>query len=262
MIRKHSAHHREPEQLQPPVPDLVQPGDRQHITGHRRDHEDGQLEGDLGHGGGVRRDQGQDLRGGDRVAVVGVVEQEPGAGRPGQHDQPPAVGQEGPQPHLMLQPAGPVPGCPLAPFPLSPVPAGPVPADLPAGEGRHPARRLLRLPLHLDLVARRFGHPAAQVDHRRGGHRAQGEQDPPRRVVTGARAEQRQRDQRPDDQPERLGAEHHPDQLAAVLAVGVLADHHGADRVVTADAEAEHEPEARSAPSTTAPAPTPARQRS
>jgi hypothetical protein len=34
--------------------------------------------------------------------VVGVVEQEPGARRPGQHDQPAAVGQEGPQPHLML----------------------------------------------------------------------------------------------------------------------------------------------------------------
>ena len=56
-------------------------------------------------------------------------------------------------------------------------------------------------------------------------------------------AEQGQRDQRPDDQPERLGAEHHPDQLAAVFAVGVLAHQHRADRVVTADAEPEHEAE-------------------
>ena len=56
-------------------------------------------------------------------------------------------------------------------------------------------------------------------------------------------AEQGQRDQRPDDEPERLGAEHHPDQLAAVLAVGVLAHQHRADRVVAADAEAEHETE-------------------
>jgi hypothetical protein len=97
--------------------------------------------------------------------------------------------------------------------------------------------------LHLDLVAGRFGHLAAQVDHRGGRQRAQGEQDPPRRVVTDAGAEQRQGDQRPDDEPERLGAEHHADQLAAVLAVGVLADHYGADRVVTADPEPQHEPE-------------------
>ena len=46
--------HREAEQLQSPAPDLVQPGDRQHITGHGGEHEDGQLQCDLGHGGGVR----------------------------------------------------------------------------------------------------------------------------------------------------------------------------------------------------------------
>ena len=46
------AHHREPEQLQPPVPDLVQLRDREQVAGHRRGHEDGQLQGDLGHGRG------------------------------------------------------------------------------------------------------------------------------------------------------------------------------------------------------------------
>ncbi len=66
---------------------------------------------------------------------------------------------------------------------------------------------------------------------------------PPGHVVAGAGADQRQCDQRPDDEPERLGPEHHPDQLAAVLAVGVLAHQHRADRVVTADTEAEQEPE-------------------
>ena len=103
--------------------------------------------------------------------------------------------------------------------------AGPVAVDLPAGEAGYLARRLLGPSLHLGLVARRFRHPAAQVDHGGGGHRAEREQDPPGHVITDARAEQGQRDQRPDDQPERLGPEHHPDQLAAVLAVRVLAHH-------------------------------------
>jgi len=134
----------------------------------------------------------------------------------------------------MLQPAGPVP---------VDLPAGPVPVDPPASEIGHPASRLLRLSLYLYLVARRLGHPAAQVDHSGGGHRAQGEQHPPRHIVTDPRAEQGQCDKRPDDEPERLRGEHHPDQLAAVLPVGVLADHHGADRIVTADAEPEHETE-------------------
>jgi hypothetical protein len=107
----------------------------------------------------------------------------------------------------------------------------------------NPVSRLFRLSLHVDLVAGRFGHPAAQVDHGGGGHRAEGEQDPPRRIVAGPGAEQAQCDERPDDEPERLGSEHHPDQLAAVLAVGVLAHHHRADRVVTANAETEQEAE-------------------
>jgi len=79
--------------------------------------------------------------------------------------------------------------------------------------------------------------------HGGGGHRAEREQDSPGHVVADARAEQGQRDQRPDDQPERLRAEHHPDQLAAVLPVRVLAHHDRADRVVAADADAEHEAE-------------------
>ena len=174
---------------------------------------------------GVRGDQAEDLRGGDRVAVVGVVEQEPAARGPGQRDQPAAVGEKGPQPHLV------------------PRPAGPVAVDLPAGETGYLARRLLGPALHLGLVARRFRHPAAQVDHGGGGHRAEREQDPPGHVIAGPRAEQGQRDQRPDDQPEGLGAEHHPDQLAAVLPVRVLADHDRADRVVAADTEPEQETE-------------------
>jgi hypothetical protein len=116
--------------------------------------------------------------------------------------------------------------------------------DSAVGEVEDLARRLLRFPLHLDLVARRFGHVAAQVDHRGRGQSAQAEQDPPRKIVAGPGAEQSQGDQRPDDEPYGLGAEHHADQLAPVLPVGVLADHHRADRVVAAHAEPEHEPEA------------------
>ena len=225
MIGEAQRHHREPGQLQLPVPDPVQPGDRQHVSGHRGHHEDRQLQGDLGHGPGVRGDQAEDLRGGDRVAVVGVVEQEPAARGPGQRDQPPAVGEEGPQPHSCA-------AC-----------HRPVAVDLPAGETRYRARRLRGPALHLGLVARRFRHPAAQVDHGGGGYRAEREQDPPGHVVTDAGAEQGQRDQRPDDQPERLRAEHHPDQLAAVLPVRVLAHHDCADRVVAADTEPEQESE-------------------
>ena len=121
--------------------------------------------------------------------------------------------------------------------------ACPVPVDLPAGEVGYLARRLLRLALHLDLIAGRLRHPAAQVDHRSGGHRTEAEQDPPRQIVAHSGTQQRQRDQRSDDEPERLGREHHPDQLAAVLPVGVLAHQHRADRIVTADAEAEQEAE-------------------
>ena len=146
-------------------------------------------------------------------------------GRPGQHDQVAAVGQERPQPHLLAHHTG------------------PVTADLPAGEVSELARRPGCPSLHLGLVARRFRHQAAQVQHRGGGHRAQPEQDTPHDVIAGSAAEQGQRDERPDDEPERLGAEHHPDQLAAVLAVGVFAHHHRADRVITANPEPEHEAE-------------------
>src|SRR5260370_22262704 len=76
-----------------------------------------------------------------------------------------------------------------------------------------------------------------------GYGRAECEHRPPGHVVSGAGAEQRQRDERTDDEPERPGAEHQADQLAAVGAVGVLAHQHGADRVVAADAETEQEPE-------------------
>jgi len=78
------------------------------IAGYGRD-ANGQLEGDLGHGRGAGRDEAEDLRGGDRVPVVGVVEQEPSAGRAGQQDQVPAAGEEGPQPHLVTRPGRPVP---------------------------------------------------------------------------------------------------------------------------------------------------------
>ena len=216
MIGEAERHHGEPGQLQPPVPDPVQPDDGQHVPGHRGHHEDRQLQGDLGHGAGVRGDQAEDLRGGDRVPVVGVVEQEPAARGPGQRDQPPAVGEEGPQPHL------------------GPRATGLDRDDVPDVQAGYPARRLLGPSLHLRLVARRFRHPAAQVDHGGGGHRAEREQDPPGHVVADARAEQGQRDQRPDDQPERLRAEHHPDQLAAVLPVRVLAHH---DRASPGDAQ-------------------------
>jgi len=42
-----------------------------------------------------------DLRRRDGVPVVGVVEQEPAAGRPGQHDRELAVAQERLEPHLV-----------------------------------------------------------------------------------------------------------------------------------------------------------------
>jgi len=64
-----------------------------------------------------------------------------------------------------------------------------------------------------------------------------------RHVVPGSGAEQRQRGERADDQAGRLGAEHHTDQLAAVLPVGVLTHQHGADQVVPNGAESEKEPE-------------------
>ena len=84
-------------ELEPAVADPVHPPDGQDVAGHRGDGEDRQLDGDRRGLRGVRRDEGDDLRGGDRVAVVGVVEQEPAARRPGQQDQEPAAGQERPQ---------------------------------------------------------------------------------------------------------------------------------------------------------------------
>jgi hypothetical protein len=200
-------------------------GDREHVAGHSRDHEDGQLEGDLGRGGGVRRDQAEDLRGGDRVAVVRVVKQEPGASGPGQHDQVAPVGQERPQPKVLARRTGSVAG------------------DLATGEVSELAGCLRPAALDLSPVARRFRHLGAQVKHRGSGQRAQAEQDPPDCVVAGPAADQSQGDQRSHDQPQGLGAEDHADQLAAVLPVGIFAHHHRADRVVTANAEAEHEPE-------------------
>jgi hypothetical protein len=87
-------------------------------------------------------------------------------------------------------------------------------------------------------------HPAPQVDHRGRRDRAQPEQHPPGDVVAGSGSEQGKRDQRSDDQAERLGGEHEPDQFAPVLAVGVLGHDDGAYRVVAADAEPEQEAEA------------------
>src|SRR5260370_3063980 len=73
------------------------------IAGYGRD-ANGQLEGDLGHGRGAGRDEAEDLRGGDRVPVVGVVEQEPRAGRAGHQDQVPAAGEKAPHPQLAPRP--------------------------------------------------------------------------------------------------------------------------------------------------------------
>ena len=218
-----------PSQLQPPVADPVQPGDRQDVAGHGRDHEDGELDGDLGHGRGGGRDQAQDLRRGDRVAVVGVVQQEPGAGR--------ARRATTRYRRLLRNARSPMRGLQLGRRAASICPRRR------AAAATGSCRLRPRPALDLGLVARRFRHPGAQVHHRGGGNRAQAEHDPPGQAVARPRAQQRQRDQRPDDQPEGLGAEDHAHQLAAVLAVGVLAHHHRADRVVTADAEAEHEPE-------------------
>ncbi len=58
----------------------------------------GQLDGDGGHGRGRRRDQLDDLRRRDRVAVVRVVQQEPAARGAEQHDREPPGGQQLPQP--------------------------------------------------------------------------------------------------------------------------------------------------------------------
>ena len=98
-------------------------------------------------------------------------------------------------------------------------------------------------PLDLGLVAGRLRHLAAQVDHGGGRDRPEPQHDPPRQTVADARAEQQQRDQGPHDEAERLGGEHHPDELPAVPAVGVLTHQHRADGVVTTDAEAQHEAE-------------------
>src|SRR6185312_10763003 len=58
---------------------VVQPGDGQQLSGQRRGHEDGELDGDPGAGGRAWRDQPDELRRGDRVAVERVVQQQPAA---------------------------------------------------------------------------------------------------------------------------------------------------------------------------------------
>ena len=190
--------------------DPVHPPDRERVAGHRRHGENRELDGDRGGLGGVRGDEGDDLRGGDRVAVVGVVEQEPAARRPREQDQEPAAAQERSQPDR--------------------------------GLGRRPGAGLRRGGCP-GLVAGRLGHLAAQPDGGGRGDRAQAEQKPPGEGRADAATEQGERDQRADDEPDRLGGEDQPDHPPAVPAVGVLAHQHGADRVVAADAEAEQEPE-------------------
>ena len=125
----------------------------------------------------------------------------------------------------------PAPGAPGGPSPPTGLPVTPA-SWLAAAR---PARRL-------DLVARRLGHLAAQPDGGRGDG-AEAEQEPPGQRRRRPAAEQGEGDQRADDQADRLGGEDQPDQPAAVVVAGVLAHQHGADRVVTADAEAEQEPE-------------------
>src|ERR1022692_1473957 len=223
--REAQRHDGEPDELQAPVADPVKPEDPAQIPGHGSDHEDGELDGDRGHCRGARGDQLDDLGRRDRVPVIGIVEQEPGTRRAGQHDQVPAVRQERTQPHRVTQAR-----------------RG-VSVDRPFAEGAYLAERLVATAPHLHLVARRFRHPAAQVYHGGGGHLTELEDRPPGHIVAGSCTEQGQRDERADDEAQGLGGEHHPDQLAAVLTVGVLAHQHGADRVIAAHTEAEQEAE-------------------
>ena len=117
-------------------------------------------------------------------------------------------------------------------------------ADGPGGELGQLLPGGVLLALHLDLEARRLRHPAAQVNHGAGRHRAQCQEQPPGQARADAGTEEGQRDERPDDQPQGLGGEDEADQPAAVLAVGVLGHQHRADRVVAAHTHAEQEPEA------------------
>ncbi len=93
MKAKQSAIMAKPRELQPLVTDLVDLDDAEDVAGDRGDHEDRELDRDRRHRARGRRDQRDDLRRRDRVAVVGVVEQEPAARRAGQGQQQPPVGR-------------------------------------------------------------------------------------------------------------------------------------------------------------------------
>ena len=112
-----------------------------------------------------------------------------------------------------------------------------------AAEPRQVADRRLVTAQHLGPEPGRLGHLAAQVEHGGRRHRPHAEQDPPYHVITAARAEQHQGEQRADDKARRLGREHHPEQPPPVLAVGVLAHQHRADWVVTTDPKSQHDAE-------------------
>jgi len=169
------------------VPDAVHLGDREDVAGHGGDREDGQLDGDRGGLGGVRRDEGDDPRRGDRVAVVGVVEQEPAARGPGQQDEQPAVGEEGPQ----------------AGFRFRRCRALGAARALLGGRG---------------LEAVRLRQLAPQPDGGGGRDGAKAEQEAPRGGRAGAAAQEGEGEQRADDQADGLRGEDKADLAAAVLA--------------------------------------------
>ncbi len=217
-------HHQEAVLLEPAVAHPVDAPHREEVARQREDHEDRERQPELLLGGGVGGDQEQDARQRDRVAVVGVVEQEPRARGPQHQQQHPPVRQELAQAHA--SPGGRRDGGR---------------GDDAAGEVVQLVRGLLALAAHAGLEPRRLGHLRAQVDHGCGGQRPEGEHEAPREVLADARREQGDADQGSHDQADGLHREHHADQAAALVAVRVLAHQHRRHRVVATHAETEHE---------------------
>jgi hypothetical protein len=110
------------------------------------------------------------------VAVVRVIEEEPGAGRAQNEFQHAAIGEEPGQAHA-----------PSALF------RGVLGVNDAFGEDLQLGGGFIGSALNARLESRGLGHIGAQVDHGGGWDGAQGQQDPPGQDVAHARREQHQR---------------------------------------------------------------------
>ena len=208
------AHRQEAQDLDPLAAGPIEQQDRDDVPGYGERREDPELGERVVQQGRVRVEQGEDLRGGDRIAVVAEVQQEPRPRRPDQPQQQLAVPDQHPEAfHDPLR-------------------------DSRYGLGSGPAG-LVRAGRLCDRGGCLPGRAASQCETAAsrgsgaGGRRRPGPGS--RRARAGSA---RWRCQRADDQARALHCEDQPHHPAPGPAARVLAHDRCRHRIVSADADA------------------------